>query len=78
MVAAVRERSRNRGNNTGEYDSFHIRRGDFQYKNVLLDADAIYNNVKEEIPDNTTVFVATDHVGKPFFKRIDIKRMNGR
>jgi hypothetical protein len=67
-VAALRERSRNRGNSNGEYDSFHIRRGDFQYKDMLLDANAIYANVKEEIPDNTTVFVATDHQGKPFFK----------
>ena len=67
-MAALRERSRNRGNSNGEYDSFHIRRGDFQYKDMLLDANAIYANVKEEIPDNTTVFVATDHQGKPFFK----------
>ena len=67
-MAALRERSRNRGDSNGEYDSFHIRRGDFQYKDMLLDANVIYANVKEEIPDNTTVFVATDHQGKPFFK----------
>lgn len=67
-MAALRERSRNRGNINGEYDSFHIRRGDFQYKDMLVDANAIYNNAKEEIPDNSTVFVATDHMGKPFFQ----------
>jgi hypothetical protein len=68
VVAALRQRSRDRGNILGEFDSFHIRRGDFQYKDVLLDADKIYENVKDEIPNNATVFVATDHQGKPFFR----------
>jgi len=69
VVAAVRSRARSRGNSTsGEFDSFHIRRGDFQYKNTRLEADEIYKNSRDEIPDGTTVFVATDHQGKPWFK----------
>ncbi|KAL9183369.1 hypothetical protein ACHAXT_005156 [Thalassiosira profunda] len=68
VINAVRQRAKRRGNPNGEYDSFHIRRGDFQYKSTRLEADQIYENVKDEIPDNTTVFVATDHQGKPFFK----------
>ena len=44
--------------------------GDFQYKNTRLEADQIYENVKDEIRENTTVFVATDHQGKPFFKNL--------
>jgi len=71
VVAAVRERARARdpkSNPKGEFDSFHIRRGDFQYKNTRLEADQIYENTKDAIPDKTTVFVATDHQGKPFFK----------
>ena len=39
-----------------------------KYKNTRLEADEIYKNVMQEIPENTTVFVATDHQGKPFFK----------
>ncbi|KAL7547158.1 hypothetical protein ACHAWF_010507, partial [Thalassiosira exigua] len=71
VVAAVRRLARNRdpsGNPNGEFDSFHIRRGDFQYKNTRLEADQIYENSRDEIPENTTVFVATDHQGRPFFK----------
>ncbi|KAL7532702.1 hypothetical protein ACHAXR_006532 [Thalassiosira sp. AJA248-18] len=71
VVAAVRKRARDRGKNknpNGEFDSFHIRRGDFQYKNTRLEADEIYNHSRAEIPDGSTVFVATDHQGKPFFK----------
>jgi len=71
IVASVRERARKRdptGNPNGEYDSFHIRRGDFQYKNTRLEADEIYENSKDEMKPGGTVFVATDHNGKPFFK----------
>ena len=73
VVEAVRKRARERdpkGNPNGEFDSFHIRRGDFQYKNTRLEADQIYENVKGDIPDKTTVFVATDHQGKPWFKNL--------
>lgn len=71
VVAAVRKRARERDpmdNPEGDFDSFHIRRGDFQYHNTRLEADKIYENAQDEIPDKTTVFVATDHKGKPFFK----------
>lgn len=69
VVDAIRRRARGRGDNPkGGFDSFHIRRGDFQYKNTRLEADQILANVKGEIPFNSTVFVATDHQGKPFFK----------
>eukprot|EP00569_Conticribra_weissflogii_P003739 CAMPEP_0171329334 /NCGR_PEP_ID=MMETSP0878-20121228/1199_1 /TAXON_ID=67004 /ORGANISM="Thalassiosira weissflogii, Strain CCMP1336" /LENGTH=569 /DNA_ID=CAMNT_0011829301 /DNA_START=239 /DNA_END=1948 /DNA_ORIENTATION=+ len=71
IVAALRERARKRdpkGNPHGEYDSFHIRRGDFQYKATRLEAEEIYENVKDELTEGATVFIATDHAGKPFFK----------
>ena len=72
VVQAVRNRARkNMPNNpNGEFDSFHIRRGDFQYKKTRLEAHEIYENVKDDIPDKTTVFVATDHQGKPWFKNL--------
>lgn len=70
VVAAVRERARKHdpANTLGTYDSFHIRRGDFQYKQTRLEADEIYRNTKDQIPEKSTVFVASDHAGKPWFK----------
>ncbi|KAL3785875.1 hypothetical protein HJC23_008763 [Cyclotella cryptica] len=71
VVAALRERARKRdpeGNPNGEFDSMHIRRGDFQYKETQITSDEIYQNSKDELKEGGTVFVATDHVGKPFFK----------
>eukprot|EP00986_Skeletonema_menzelii_P005115 scaffold1811_cov145-Skeletonema_menzelii.AAC.6 len=71
VVAAIRERVRRNdptGNPNGDFDSFHIRRGDFQYKNTRLEADQIYENTKDKLQEKATVFVATDHQGKPFFK----------
>ena len=65
---AVRARAKARGNILGEYDSFHIRQGDFQYKNTRLEAEDILANVNDTIPEGATVFVASDHQGKPFFK----------
>jgi len=40
----------------------------FQYKATRLEADQIYENTKDELQEKATVFVATDHQGKPFFK----------
>lgn len=56
VVAAVREHSKSKGNN-GIFDSFHIRRGDFQYKKTRLEAQEIYDNSKNEIPEGATVYV---------------------
>eukprot|EP00985_Skeletonema_marinoi_P018595 scaffold10417_cov137-Skeletonema_marinoi.AAC.19 len=84
VVAAIRDRARRRdptGNPNGDFDSFHIRRVRrrvsvdevnilrfFQYKATRLEADQIYENTKDELQEKATVFVATDHQGKPFFK----------
>jgi hypothetical protein len=68
VVAAIRERVRKRGNPNGEFDSMHIRRGDFQYKSTQISIDEIIANVKDDLTEKETVFVATDHVGEPFFK----------
>lgn len=46
----------------------HIRRGDFQYKETQISSEQIYENVKHDLKEGGVVFVATDHVGKPFFK----------
>jgi len=78
VVNAVRQRARDRDNKSnpdGEYDSFHIRRGDLvkQYKNTGTSADEIYQNSKEELRGNATVFVATDHDDRDFFAPLTSK-----
>jgi len=70
IVQAIREKARKRdpeGNPEGLFDSFHIRRGDFQYKNTRLEADEIYKNSNDVLTENATVFIATDQGKKDFF-----------
>jgi GDP-fucose protein O-fucosyltransferase len=69
VVEAVRQHARDKGTSAdGIFDSFHIRRGDFQYKKTRLGADEIYDNSKDVIPEGTTVFVATDERSSKFFE----------
>ena len=69
VVTAVRERSlKNDSKSNGEYHSFHIRRGDFQYKQTRIDADAIYENSKDILINGRTVYIATDERDKSFFE----------
>ena len=50
------------------FDAFHVRRGDFQYKKTRVSAQEMYEIAKEEIPEGTTVYMATDEVrDKAFF-----------
>jgi hypothetical protein len=69
VVHAVRERARERdpSNVEGNFDAFHIRRGEFQYKRTRLSASEIYDISKDKIPDGATVFIATDERRRPFF-----------
>jgi len=67
IVAAVRERAIANGNPEGLYDSMHIRRGDFQYEQTRIEADKIYENIKDLFQENSTVFIATDERDKNFF-----------
>lgn len=67
VVNAVREESQKNGDKR-VYDSFHIRRGDFQYKNTRVEADVIYENVRDMFVENSTVFVATDERNMTFFE----------
>mmetsp|Transcript_31566 Transcript_31566/g.66394 ORF Transcript_31566/g.66394 Transcript_31566/m.66394 type:complete len:601 (+) Transcript_31566:86-1888(+) len=71
IVSALRQRARSRdaNNPNGEYDSFHIRRGDLilQYKNTGVSADEIHRNSRDELRENATVFIATDHEDRDFF-----------
>jgi GDP-fucose protein O-fucosyltransferase len=70
IVTAVRERARQRNvtyNPQGAFDTFHIRRGDFQYKATRIDAQQIYENVQDVLTEGSTVYVATDEHKKSFF-----------
>jgi len=70
VVQAVRERTRRRdpeGNPNGLFDTFHVRRGDFQYKKTRISAQDLYKNTKDELLPNTTIFIATDERDKSYF-----------
>ncbi|CAJ1936479.1 unnamed protein product [Cylindrotheca closterium] len=67
VVNALRKISRDNGDPNGEYNSFHIRRGDFQYKDTRVEAEVIYKNMRNELVENSTVFIATDERDKSFF-----------
>ena len=66
IVHAVRERSKGR-RQEGIYDSFHIRRGDFQYKKTRVEASEIYEISKDEIPEGATVYVG-EYRAAPYFR----------
>eukprot|EP00579_Thalassiosira_antarctica_P011230 CAMPEP_0201923208 /NCGR_PEP_ID=MMETSP0903-20130614/11017_1 /ASSEMBLY_ACC=CAM_ASM_000552 /TAXON_ID=420261 /ORGANISM="Thalassiosira antarctica, Strain CCMP982" /LENGTH=484 /DNA_ID=CAMNT_0048460485 /DNA_START=227 /DNA_END=1681 /DNA_ORIENTATION=+ len=77
VVVALRQRARLRDNNNsnGDFDSFHIRRGDLvkQYKTTGVSADEIYQNSRGELRVNATVFIATDEVNRTFFEPLTSK-----
>ncbi|KAL7545852.1 hypothetical protein ACHAWF_009205 [Thalassiosira exigua] len=59
VVTAVRKLACDRdssGNPKGEFDSFHIRRGDFQYQfnNTHVEVDWVHVNSRDDIPENAT------------------------
>lgn len=49
------------------YYAIHIRRNDFQYKNLFITSEEIYNNIKDIIPEGSKLYIATDHTDKEFF-----------
>ena len=72
VVNAVRERARktSKENKDGLFDSFHIRRGDFQYKNTRLEIDQLYEKSKDQLSEGSTLFIATDERNKGFFDEL--------
>lgn len=51
----------------GNYSAFHIRRGEFQYKEVKIPAEEMMANVGHLLPENELLFIATDEKNKTFF-----------
>jgi len=52
---------------SGEFSSFHVRRGEFQYKEVKIPAEEMMQNVAQFIPPKELLFIATDEHNKSFF-----------
>ena len=67
VVEAVRLKSKEHGDPSGAYDSFHVRRGDFQYKHTRVGAEEIYSVTAKLLNTNSTIFIATDEKNKAFF-----------
>jgi hypothetical protein len=51
----------------GSYYAIHIRRNDFQYKDLFISAEQIYDNVKNVIPEGSKLYISTDEKDKSFF-----------
>ena len=68
VVEKVRRHVADRTNGTTtEFDTFHIRRGDFQFKTTRIEIDEIIENTKKQLTPGSTIFVATDERNKDFF-----------
>jgi len=67
VVEALREKAKKNGSPEGIFDTLHVRRGDFQYKDTRVDATVLYDNSADLIPENTTLFIATDERNKTYF-----------
>ena len=54
-------------NSLEEYNAIHIRRGDFQYHDLKLSIEDIYNNIKNVFPEKSKLYISTDEKDKSFF-----------
>jgi len=69
IINAVRERATalNQENPSNEYDSFHVRRGDFQYKVTRIPSLDLYQRSRDELTEGSLLYIATDERDKSFF-----------
>ena len=42
------------------YYSIHVRRNDFQYKDLFISGEELYNNIKNIIPQGSKLYISTD------------------
>ena len=66
VVAALRKRAKEKSVH-GDFDTLHVRRGDFQFKPTRVPVWYIYNKTKDYIPDGATLYIATDEKNKEWF-----------
>jgi hypothetical protein len=57
----------------GTWSSWHVRRGDFQYKSTRLSIEEWYNNTKDVLKPNEPIYIATDERNKTFFDPLQSK-----
>lgn len=71
-IEAIRRKAReyNPANTQGIFDTIHVRRGDFQFKKTRVTCAEIYEMTKKQLPENTTLYVATDERDKSFFDEL--------
>jgi len=50
------------------YYAIHIRRNDFQYKDLFISCEEILNNIKDRIPQGSKLYISTDHKDMDFFQ----------
>ena len=59
--------------NGGQYSAFHIRRGEFQYKEVKIPATQLLENIGHFIPEGQLIYIATgyDDILTNFYQRVN-------
>lgn len=50
-----------------DYYAIHVRRNDFQYKDLHISSEKLYENIKKEIPKGSKLYIATDHNDREYF-----------
>jgi len=71
IITTLRKRvSERTSGKSNDFDTIHIRRGDFQYKETRVDADKILEQLKKVLDDSTTIYICTDERDKTFFQSI--------
>jgi hypothetical protein len=55
------------------FSSFHVRRGDFQYKVVKVSGEVLMSNVGPLMPTDELLYIATDEKNKSFFDPLRTK-----
>jgi hypothetical protein len=71
IVTGLRDRvSKRSGGKSNDFDTIHIRRGDFQYKVTRFDAPKIVEMLNKKLTNGTTLYIATDERDKAFFDPI--------
>lgn len=49
------------------YYAVHVRRNDFQYKELHISCEELFNNISKQVPTGSKLYIATDHKDKDFF-----------
>jgi hypothetical protein len=72
IVNEMRQLAKNNGDPRGNFETFHIRRGDFLafQKGSQVTAEDIYKNTRSVLVENSTIYIATDERDKSFFEAL--------